>query len=162
MIALDRTTCLTACTCLPHNEGSNDPDTYKLLWSSAVSTTPTVKWGTVSGVYTNVVTATTSRITKAQMCGIPANSTGYRDLGLIHQALLSGRKKLSAESYYFLHDSCSCETEESKSLTTLFFSSSGMVALSSTKIYYIMGDSKTTDFSKEYVFNVPPAKVRVM
>jgi hypothetical protein len=35
-----------------------------------------------------------------------------------------------------------------------------MVALSNTKVYYIIGDSKTMDFSKEYVFNVPPAKVR--
>lgn len=70
--------------------GSNDPNTYKLIWSSAVSTTPTMKWGTASGVYTNTVTGTTSHITKAQMCGTPANSTGYRDLGLIHQALMTG------------------------------------------------------------------------
>lgn len=35
-----------------------------------------------------------------------------------------------------------------------------MTALANTKIYYIIGDSVTNDFSKEYVFNVPPAKVR--
>lgn len=34
-----------------------------------------------------------------------------------------------------------------------------MIALSNTKIYYVIGDSVTMDFSKEYVFNVPPAKV---
>ena len=49
-----------------------------------------MKWGTSSGVYTKTVTATTSHVTKSQMCGAPANSTGWRDLGLIHQALMSG------------------------------------------------------------------------
>lgn len=71
--------------------GSNDPDTYKLLWSSAVSTTPTMFWGNASGSYQNTVAATTSHITKSQMCASPANSTGWRDLGLIHQALMTGK-----------------------------------------------------------------------
>ena len=35
-----------------------------------------------------------------------------------------------------------------------------MTALSNSKIYYIFGDSLTADFSSEYIFNVPPAKVR--
>lgn len=34
-----------------------------------------------------------------------------------------------------------------------------MVALSNTKLYYIFGDSATSDFSREYVFIVAPAKV---
>lgn len=76
--------------------GTNDPDTFKLLWSSAVSTTPTLFWGTSSGSYQNTVTATTSRVTKSQMCGAPANSTGWRDLGLIHQALLTGETPSSS------------------------------------------------------------------
>lgn len=76
--------------------GTNDPDTFKLLWSSAVSTTPTLFWGTSSGSYQNTVTATTSRVSKSQMCGAPANSTGWRDLGLIHQALLTGEIIFSA------------------------------------------------------------------
>ena len=36
-----------------------------------------------------------------------------------------------------------------------------MVALSNTKIYYKVGDFKTGDYSKEYVFHVPPAQVKI-
>ena len=36
-----------------------------------------------------------------------------------------------------------------------------MVALSNTRIYYKFGDQKTDDYSKEYVFQVPPAKVKI-
>ena len=81
-------------------------------------------WGTSSGVYPTKVTATTSRITTAMLCSAPANSTGFRDLGMIHTAMMSG-----------------------------------MTALANTKIYYVFGDFATSDYSKEYVFNVPPAKV---
>jgi hypothetical protein len=35
-----------------------------------------------------------------------------------------------------------------------------MVALSNKKIYYKFGDVKTGEYSKEYVFHVPPAKVQ--
>jgi len=55
------------------------------------------------------------------MCGSPANTTGWRDLGLIHTAPLEG-----------------------------------MTALANKKVYYSFGDEVTNDFSKEYVFNVPP------
>lgn len=34
-----------------------------------------------------------------------------------------------------------------------------MVALSNKKIYYKFGDVKTGEYSKEYVFHVPPVKV---
>ena len=104
--------------------GSNDPDTYKLLWSSATSASPTMKYGTSTGVYTTKVLATTSHITSGMLCASPANSTGYRDLGLIHTAFMSG-----------------------------------MTALSNSKVYYIFGDAATNDYSKEFIFNVPPAKV---
>ena len=103
--------------------GSDDPDTYKLLWSSAVSTNPMVKWGTKSGVYTTNAYAETQRIDRSQLCGAPANATGWRDLGMIHTAFLKG-----------------------------------MVALANDKIYYSFGDVTTNDFSREYVFHVPPAR----
>ena len=34
----------------------------------------------------------------------------------------------------------------------------GMVAQANKKLYYSFGDSSTNDFSKEYVFNVPPVR----
>lgn len=68
---------------------------FSLLWSSATSTTPTVRWGTASGQLDRVVQATTKTISKSEVCGSPANTTGYRDLGLIHTAALSGEARTS-------------------------------------------------------------------
>ena len=103
--------------------GSNDPDTFKLLWSSAQSSNPMARWGTESGFYANNVYAETQRIDRSHLCGKPANSTGWHDLGMIHTAYLKG-----------------------------------MVAMSNRKIYYTFGDANTNDFSREYVFNVPPVR----
>lgn len=96
-------------------------DVFSLLWSSATSTQPTVKWGTVSGQYSHSVLATTSSIQKEDVCGAPANTIGWRETGLIHTASLEG-----------------------------------MQALANTRLYYIFGDEATKDYSKEYVFQVPP------
>jgi len=49
---------------------------FKLLWSSATSETPIMKWGNISGQYTSTVNATTTTYTREQMCGAPANTTG--------------------------------------------------------------------------------------
>ena len=103
--------------------GNHDPDTFKLLWSSEVSTNPMMKWGIQSGVYTTNVYAETQRIERSQLCGAPANTTGWRDLGMIHTAYLKG-----------------------------------MLAIGNDQIYYTFGDADTNDFSKEYVFHVPPVR----
>ena len=36
------------------------------------------------------------------MCGKPANSTGWRDVGFIHTALLEGMIALSGKSIYYI------------------------------------------------------------
>jgi hypothetical protein len=76
----------------------------------------------LTGKYDNIIKAETSRITKEELCGTPANGVGWRDLGLIHTANFTG-----------------------------------MLALSTQKLFYIFGDEHTNDFSKEYTFFVPPA-----
>ena len=161
--------------------GSNNPDTYKLLWNRCVilhcllfqslsyllhfqgkmgpmhiyyefnlilskspqqlflvstnylficpvlnshsSERPLLRWGTTSGILNTTVIATTSRVERHQMCGSPANSTGWRDGGLIHTALLSGMIELGGKSFF-----------------------------------YIFGDDLTNDFSEEMVFFVPAPK----
>jgi hypothetical protein len=64
-------------------------DQFVLSWSSFNSTKPMMKWGLVSGIY-NLVEATTLTISPNQLCGFPANSSGWRDLGLIHSATITG------------------------------------------------------------------------
>ena len=67
--------------------GVDDTNSFQLLWSSNESTTsPTLKWGIVSGDYTFTVSAESTTIDKSDLCGEPATSYGWRDLGPIHTA----------------------------------------------------------------------------
>ncbi len=100
---------------------TGDYDVFNLLWSSATSQKPVLRWGTTPGSYDKSVEAKTSTISRDSLCGKPANTTGWFDLGMIHTAEFKGMK-----------------------------------ALANTKIYYIFGDENTNDFSREYIFNVPP------
>lgn len=105
----------------PRVVGTGDLDVFNLLWSSANSTSPTMKWGTSPSAMTNIVKATTEMITKGSVCGSPSNTTGWRDLGLIHTAPLVGMK-----------------------------------ALAGSKIYYVIGDDTSNDYSSGQEFFVPP------
>jgi len=90
----------------PRLVATGDYDIFNLLWSSATSTAPVLKWGTASGIYDIVVTAETSAISKSELCGSPANSYGWRDQGLIHTAAFNGMRALaSANIYYIFGDS---------------------------------------------------------
>ena len=81
-------------------------DQYVLSWSSYNSSEPLLRWGLVSGVYTNPVPANTTTINQNQVCGFPANSTGWRDFGLIHSATLKGMSKYpkGTKIYYTFGD----------------------------------------------------------
>ena len=60
-----------------------------------------VKWGVKSGAYDTTVQATTDSISRSSMCGKPANSTGWRDLGLTHTAILTGMAGLGGSPVYY-------------------------------------------------------------
>lgn len=81
---------------------TGDLDVFNMIWSSATSTKPVMKWGTSSGHYTHTVSAATSRIDKSEVCGAPANTIGWRDLGLIHTADMVGMKKLANKKIYYV------------------------------------------------------------
>ena len=86
----------------PRVVASGDPDVLNLLWSSDTSKAPTLKWGTAPGSHTRVVAATSKRISKDQMCGGTAASTGWRDMGLINTAPLAGMKDLGGTRIYYV------------------------------------------------------------
>mmetsp|Transcript_110172 Transcript_110172/g.215975 ORF Transcript_110172/g.215975 Transcript_110172/m.215975 type:complete len:633 (+) Transcript_110172:7-1905(+) len=86
----------------PRVVGTGDLDVFDLLWSSANSTAPTLKWGTESGSMVNVASASTGSIDKSEVCGSPSNSTGWHDLGLIHTAQLVGMKALAGTKIYYV------------------------------------------------------------
>lgn len=55
---------------------TGDENIFNLLWSSAYSTQPILKWGTTSGNYLYSDKARTSNISRSSLCGSPANTTG--------------------------------------------------------------------------------------
>lgn len=85
----------------PRVVATGDLNVLNLMWSSANSTAPTVRWGTTSSAKTNVVAAVTTSITKDTVCGSPSNTTGWFDLGLIHTAPLEGMKALAGSKIYY-------------------------------------------------------------
>lgn len=105
---------------------TDSPNSLKLLWSSASSTTPQLRWGTRPGQYSNTVEATTESITKSSLCGEPASGVGWFDLGLLHAATFDN-------------------------LLPLYSSASG----SPPQVYYIFGDAATNDFSTEFTLHLP-------
>lgn len=61
-----------------------------------------VKWGVKSGTYDTTIKATSSNITKNEMRGAPANSIGWRDLGVTHTAILTGMAALGGSPIYYI------------------------------------------------------------
>eukprot|EP01039_Chlorochromonas_danica_P000779 gene779-844_t len=100
---------------------TGDPNVYQLLWSSANSSQPIVKWGTQSKVYSYVVNASTVHVNQSEMCGAPANSTGWRDLGSIHQVNISGilDLDLSSKSIFYVFGDGSVDGTMSKEVEFL-------------------------------------------
>ena len=89
----------------------DNPNSFQLLWSSNESTTsPTLKWGLVSGDYTTVVAAVTSTIDIDDLCGSPATSYGWRDLGPIHTATFANVRNISATYIYYIFGDESSQT----------------------------------------------------
>ncbi len=85
----------------PRVVATGDINIFNLLWSSANSTDPTLRWGTTPNDLTTVVKAKTSHIEKNEVCGAPSNTTGWFDLGLIHTAPLEGMKALAGGNVYY-------------------------------------------------------------
>jgi hypothetical protein len=86
----------------PRVVATGDYNALTLLWSSATSQSPMLRWGVSAGLYVHDVIANTSRIDQTSMCGWPANSTGWRDLGLIHSANFEGLLTLESEIVYYI------------------------------------------------------------
>lgn len=82
---------------------TGDYDQFQLLWSSKTSSEPTLKYGTTKGgPYTTVTAASTESISIDQMCGSPANTTGWFDMGLVHKAYFNGLTALPSQKVYYV------------------------------------------------------------
>jgi len=86
----------------PRMVASGNPDIFTLYWSSATSKQPTLRWGTSPKSYPNIVAGGTFTIDQSEMCGAPASTIGWRDLGLIHSANMSGMMALANQKIYYI------------------------------------------------------------
>lgn len=67
------------------------PGSYAVAWTtSTAATSPALKWGTAAGAYTNTVPATTATLPVSSLCGPPATTSGFMDLGVTATAQLQG------------------------------------------------------------------------
>jgi len=85
-------------------DGSGSP-LVRVMWSSGrrnggAAAAPTLAWGRISGgPYPNLVSASTSYVSREDLCDGPAATIGFRDLGLIHDAVLIGAEH--GETVYY-------------------------------------------------------------
>ena len=68
---------------------TEDSFTFRLIWDSANSVSPTMKYGPKSGFYSHFVSARTDHVKREELCDSPANESGWYDLGSIHTAYFS-------------------------------------------------------------------------
>ena len=68
-------------------------------WTTRDAGRPEVRYGSAPGQYTATVPATTHTYTAADLCGSPANSTGYVPPGSLHVATLDGL--MPSMRYYY-------------------------------------------------------------
>ena len=73
----------------------------RVLWSSANASAPTLLWGTNPGELANAVPASTSHLAVTDVCGAPANTVGWRDMGALHTAVISPPADAAAVYYSF-------------------------------------------------------------
>jgi len=113
---------------------TGDALVYTVLWTSATSQSPILRWFTQSAAHhkqrhVHRVPAVTRRIEKSSLCGGVATTVGWRDLGLLHEANIS--------------------------LTDLPLDTLA-VLINQRTIFYAFGDEETQSFSGEKVFFLPP------
>jgi hypothetical protein len=89
------------------------PGDYQVAWTTtAAAREPTLLWGTTAGVWPNSAPATGSTLSRSALCGAPANSSGWFDLGLtavaqlpsLAQAVWAAGSGATRRVYYVLTD----------------------------------------------------------
>jgi hypothetical protein len=77
--------------------------TYVAQWTTRDFNKPVVRWSTVPGVVQNESMGSFSTYTQLQMCGAPANSTGWVNPGALNYAAMTGLQP-NTRYYYVVGD----------------------------------------------------------
>lgn len=89
----------------PRVLATGDPDIYTVVWSSDYTTKkPVLKWAwTPQGLGTMTeYTAVADSIRQSDLCGFPANSIGWHDMGQINKANMTGMTGGSNQKIYYM------------------------------------------------------------
>lgn len=86
----------------PRVQATGNYNILNISWSSNKSAIPTLKWGALTGIYSNTATGETRRILRTEMCNAPASTYGWRDLGEIHTASLVGAEALANTVVFYI------------------------------------------------------------
>lgn len=82
---------------------TGDNNNVTVMWSANSSVAPTLKWGLIKGgPYPNISTARIDRIRQDEVCGYPAYSFGWRDLGEIYLADMFGINQHANQRIYYI------------------------------------------------------------
>lgn len=83
---------------------TGSPDSMMILWGSLNSTTPTLQWGTTpGGPYSQMLSASTNTLEKGWLCGPPATTIGWFDVGLIHSVTITGLTQYAKQAIYYIY-----------------------------------------------------------
>jgi hypothetical protein len=82
---------------------TTDVNIYSLLWSAANTSRPTIRWGLQSTKYIFTQAASVVTVPRSLMCGPPASTVGWRDLGSIYSAAIVGIEELSLYNRYMYY-----------------------------------------------------------
>ncbi|CAD7699098.1 unnamed protein product [Ostreobium quekettii] len=113
----------------------------KIQWVTKDTGSPAVEWGTSPGHYTSRSKATSTTYTRDDMCGPPANTTGFIDPGVFHAATVTGVKPLE-QIYYRVGDEVSGYGPEHS------FIAPPLPAASSSVIFAVLGDMGQSEVDK--------------
>jgi len=97
----------------PHIALTGVANQMRVSWASGNATTQYIKWGTSSGVYTNISQSEAYTYTAKQLCGGPANSYGWRDPGMLHTYVVEFDASVQQVFYTFGSDATSWSPEYS-------------------------------------------------
>ena len=84
------------------------PGVYTIVWTLGAgsgNTNPNVKWGVTPGLpLVSVAPATTRSINVSELCGAPATTIGWMDLGLTASSVVDFTAHVGSKIYYSLAD----------------------------------------------------------
>jgi len=128
----------------PHLAYTGDVTQMRLMWTTLNAKQPTVWYGESSGVYSRSVPAKSSTYTVDQMCGPPAATTGWREPGTLHNAIMTDL--IPGRRYYYVFGDASAPANSLAGRSAEFSFEAAQLADPTKSIdFFVFGDLGAVD-----------------